>query len=1021
MLKRIAKITGIVLIVLTALLLVLPFAFKSRILELAKTEINKNVNANVQFTDISLSFFRHFPSLAVGLESLSITGKDEFAKDTLIAAKRIDVAINLFSLFGDQMRISSVTIDEPRIHAIVNKDGRANWDIAMPDTSTVAAPETGPGFNIQLKKYSINDGYIHYADLEGNMSSEIFHLNHSGSGDFTADLFTLSTHTSAASVSFTYANIPYLINAKTTLDADIAVDNKTDKYSFKTDDIALNDLKLSADGYFQFVNDTTYGMDIKFNAPSTEFKTLLSLVPAVYQNDFAKIKTSGKALFNGFVKGEYNSVKMPAYSVNLNVENGFFQYPDLPQPVQNIMIAMKVENPDGITDNTIVDISKGHIEFGNDPFDFNLILKKPVTDQYIDARLKGKLNLAQVTQFVKLSGDTKLSGMIDADATAKGNVSVITQQKPGPFSANGFINVTNLNYSSSDFPQPVRNSNIQIKFSNPDGVADHTVIHIPAAHVEIGNDPVDFNVLLQNPASRLDFSGSAKGKFNLANAAQFTSLEPGTKLSGLLSANINFNGNKTDIDKAAYDKIKLSGNLDLSNLLYASKDYPDGVSISTATFTFNPKNITLNSLKAKYLQSNITASGAIDNAIGYALKDEPVAGTLQVHADKLNLNDFMGTTSTTDTADTKTTSSASAPFAVPKNVAFTLTAGVDELTYDKTTYQNLKGTVAIKDETVALKDLQMDALDGKIGLNGTYSTKADKKNPVVSLSYDVKELSVEKAFYAFNTVQQLMPIGKFISGVVSSQLTLDGKLGGDMSPVISSLTGKGSLLLLEGVLKKFAPLEKIAQTLNVADLNGMTLKDIKTYFEFNSGKVLVKPFHVKVKDIDMEIGGMHGLDQSLNYVIGMKVPRSLLGTQGNALINNLAQQASNKGIPVKLSDYINLNIKMGGTITNPKINTDFKEVAGDAVADMKQQAADFARQEINNTKQTLQDSAKAIKNEIVKDVKAEIANQLLGGNKDSSGSGKALENTKKNTEEAVKNTLKNLLKRKPTKDTAKGG
>ena len=200
---------------------------------------------------------------------------------------------------------------------------------------------------------------------------------------------------------------------------------------------------------------STYGMDIKFNAPSTEFKTLLSLVPAIYNNDFAKIKTSGKAVFNGFVKGEYNSVKMPAYNINLNVEDGFFQYPDLPQPVKNIGLAVKVENPDGVTDHTVVNISKGHIEFGNDPFDFTLLLKNPDTVQYIEAAVKGKLNLAQVTKFVKLSGNTKLSGLLDADASAKGNMAVITQQKPGPFTANGFINITNLNYSSNDFPQPI--------------------------------------------------------------------------------------------------------------------------------------------------------------------------------------------------------------------------------------------------------------------------------------------------------------------------------------------------------------------------------------------------------------------------------------------------------------------------------------------------------------------------------------------------------------------------------------
>jgi len=298
----------------------------------------------------------------------------------------------------------------------------------------------------------------------------------------------------------------------------------------------------------------------------------------------------------------------------------------LPQPVKNIDLAINVDNPDGITDHTVVNISKGHIEFGNDPFDFTLLLKNPVTVQYIEAAVKGKLNLAQVTHFVKLSGNTKLSGLLDADASAKGNLAVIMQQKPGPFTANGFINITGLNYSSNDFPQPISNSNLQIKFENPDGVVDHTTIQIPAAYLEIGNNPIDFNVLIKNPATVLYFDGAAKGKFNLASVSQFSTLKPGIQLSEILSADIVFKGNKAAIDKKEYEKINTSGTFNLSDVNYVSKDYPGGVKVKNAAFTFNPKNITLNSLSAEYLKSNITANGSIDNAIGYALKDEPISG-----------------------------------------------------------------------------------------------------------------------------------------------------------------------------------------------------------------------------------------------------------------------------------------------------------------------------------------------------------------------------------------------------------
>ena len=50
-------------------------------------------------------------------------------------------------------------------------------------------------------------------------------------------------------------------------------------------------------------------MDIKFNCKQTEFKSLLSLVPAVYAKDFASVKTAGKLSLNGFAKGIYNDKK----------------------------------------------------------------------------------------------------------------------------------------------------------------------------------------------------------------------------------------------------------------------------------------------------------------------------------------------------------------------------------------------------------------------------------------------------------------------------------------------------------------------------------------------------------------------------------------------------------------------------------------------------------------------------------------------------------------------------------------
>ncbi|RYY53387.1 MAG: hypothetical protein EOO09_18195 [Chitinophagaceae bacterium] len=1020
--KKFLKITGITVLVIVALLFLIPMLFKKQITSLVKKEINKSLTAKVDFGDVNLSVFRHFPKVSIALENLSVVGSPAFPKDTLLSAKSLDVSANLMSVIkGDNIEVSGIFIESPRIRALVNKNGQPNWDIMKPSTDTSTSTDTAASaFNLSLQKYRITDGYIYYNDESAGMSTEIGGLNHEGSGDFTQDLFTLKTKTDADAVSFTYAAIPYLVNTNTSIDADIEIDNRTSKYTFKTDDINLNNLKLSTNGFFQLVNDSTYAMDINFKTPSNDFRDILSMIPAIYKTDFDKIKTSGKAAFEGFVKGTYSPQQLPAYDVKLQVDNGSFQYPELPQPVKNIQISLQASNPDGKFDNTSINLSKGHLEMGNDPFDFRFIFQKPESARYIDAAAKGKLDLAQVSQFVKLENGMKLGGIVNADISAKGNMLTSTGGIDQGFTAGGFLDIANLLFQSKDFPQPIRNGNMKIQVANTGGVADNTTVQISQGHIEVGNDPFDFTLLLKRPMTAIDFDGTAKGRFTLDNVKQFVTLEPGTTLTGVLNADVAFTGNKTAIDKGEYDKINIRGNAGLANLKYVDNDYPKGISVPVVSAAFNPQTVSINTFNGSYLGSSFSGSGVINNLIGYAMKDEPLKGTLAVEVDKMNLNDWMGTEEVTAT---ETAPASAEPFAVPANLNLVLNAKAGQVTYDKVNYNNINGSLVIADETVRLQNIRTEALDGTIAVSGSYSTKVHEKEPDISLTYDIKDVSVQKAFLAFNTIQKLMPIGQFLDGKLTSSLAMHGNLLSNMMPDITSLTGNGSLLLLQGVLRKFGPLEKLANTLQIEDLKNITVKDIKNYIEFANGKVLVKPFTIKVKDIEMEIGGMHGFDQTIDYVVAMKVPRKYLGTQGNNLVNGLVSQANNKGIPVKLSDIIDLNVKMKGSMTNPSISTDLKQVAGDAVNDLREQAQDFAQAKLDSAKARAKDSLQVVKekltNELKNEVKDKLTEKLFG--RDTTAAPKSSDSTKGSTEKVIKNTLKDLLnkKKKNTADTTR--
>jgi hypothetical protein len=900
MVKRILKIVVIVVVVLILTAIAIPYFFKDKIVAIVKTELNKNLNAKVDFKDVDISLFRHFPKLAVALEELQVVNIAPFDGDTLLAVKRIDVALNLMSVIkGGDMKIYNINLQQPRIHAIVNREGVANWDITKPDTAVVSAADTSKqAFSLNLQQYKIEDAYINYDDQQGNMQLIVDGLTHQGNGDFTQDQFTLQTSTVANALTFKYGLIPYLANAKTKLDADFLIDNTSSTYTFKNGKAWLNNLELALQGYFKLVNDSTYGMDVSFKAPSTNFKDLLSLIPAIYKQDFSNIKTEGTAAFDGFVKGTYSATQMPAFGLNLAVKNGFFQYPDLPKPVKNIQLSLKISNPDGVPDHTIVDMPAAHLEMDDTPLDMRLLVKTPISDLYVDAAAKGKLDLSKVTQFVKLENGTQLTGLLDADMTAKGNMSAIEKQQ--------------------------------------------------------------------------------------------------------------------------YDRFYAAGTLQLNNMLYKSKDYPDGVKINNLQLSFNPKNVAVKQLNGQYLGTNFEATGEVNNMLAYMFKNEPLDGKLIAKADEINLDKWMGT-APTPAASTTTVDTAAMPFAVPANLNFNIQAAVNKVHYDKLDMTNLSGSLLLKDETVNMQQLKANALQGNMEINGSYSTKNSKVNPDINVSYNVQQLDVQQTFMAFNTVQKLMPIAQFLSGKISSQLTMQGKLGKDMSPILSSLTGDGNLLLIEGFLKKFAPVDQLASQLNIAQLKDISLRDIKNYFSFENGRVKVNPFKVNINGLQMLIGGTHGFDQTMDYTLQLALPRSIIGQQGNSLINNLVTQAQSKGIPVNVSDSIHLQVLMAGNFTKPSIKTDLQETANRTVDNLKTQATELVKNKIDTVKNAVRDTLQQVKQQATNALKDELKKQLTGGKDSTIADQKPLQQAGKQAEQTLKNTFNNLLKKKNnnTKDSTK--
>ena len=561
--KWIAGILGGILLLILILLFIVPILFKDKIKTKVEQVINESVNAQVRFDGYKLGFFRNFPNLSFSLNNVAVTGIDNFQGDTLAAFKSFDLVFDVSSLFKKSgYEVKSVILDRAVVNAMVLKDGSANWDIAKESTEAEAevTDTTASTLKLQLKQVEIRNTSISYNDAESDMAARINNLNFSLSGDMTGSETDLLIGLNIGELDLIMEGVRYLNNA--IVDAKIGLLANLDemKFTFGENYLALNDLKLNFTGMVAMPEDDIE-TDLKFGTVNTSFKTLLSLIPAVYMTDYQDLSASGEFTLDGTAKGIYSDADstLPDIAIDLSVNNGLISYPALPEKIKDINIKLNAFIDGRDMDKTTANIDRFHFELAGNPFDMTFALKTPLSDPDIKGSLIGKIDLAALTKAIPLDS-ISLSGIIDMSVKMSGRLSMIEKEQYDKFQAAGNVGVQNMLVDMTGYPK--------IMIDDAGLVFSPAYAELTNADLKVG-DKSDFHISgkLENYLPYILKDETIKGNLTLRSdfvdvtdilskiASDTTVIEDTTSLAVIkIPENIDFDFNAT-VSKFKYDNI----------------------------------------------------------------------------------------------------------------------------------------------------------------------------------------------------------------------------------------------------------------------------------------------------------------------------------------------------------------------------------------------------------------------------------------------------------------------------------
>jgi len=589
--------------------------------------------------------------------------------------------------------------------------------------------------------------------------------------------------------------------------------------------------------------------------------------------------------------------------------------------------------------------------------------------------------ISLIPAFYKTGYESMLaSGNVELFAKVKGQLDDVNL--PG---WDAGLKVANASIKYPDLPGKIENIAVDARSQFAGGSKlDNMTVDVDKFHLDFVGNVVDATLKLRNIVSDPQIKSTLLAKVDLASVKQIMPLDEGEKYEGKLKADIQLDGKMSHIEKEQYDQFKALGMLQLNDFIYESPELSQEVKIQEVLFRFAPQYLALDKLDAKMGKSDFALNGTVDNYMGYLFRDELLKGKFNLTSRFMDLDELMNVVPASESEATEqgentptNQEGTEEGIEIPGNIDFKLNTNISKARFNGIDMHDIRGEVLLKDRKASLSDLTLRAMGGNIGLSGDYDTKNPAK-PKANFGYRLDGLNIQELSSNFLTVEKLAPITKHVSGKISSHFNMSTDLTPNLDPLLASINGAGDFSSALLKLSDVKVMDKISEATKLKNLNNQTLNNVKTRFKIEDGAIEIQPFDILMGDIKTNVSGKMGLDQNINYDLKMTIPREKipkemiqLVEQATAKVNSLAPKLNVNLIP----NEIPINVKVVGTVSDPKVTTNFKEKLLEATGNAKDALINEVKDKVNETIDKAKDSVKAVVTDAVDKAKEELEKQ----------------------------------------------
>jgi AsmA protein len=889
---KIAKYFGITFIVILGLLFLTPIVFEDQIKEQIKKTANERLSAELNYSDVSVSFFRHFPSLTLTLEDLSLNGSAPYKNEKFITAKEVSFGINVASLiFSKSVKIDQIYLSDSFINVKVNPNGEANYNVYKSQKQSTQ-PKDSSEAALKLERIEILNSKIIYDDKSTKVHFDALGFNYLGKGDLNKAVFDLYSKAKIEKLNIVYEDEPYLMNKKIDADLITKININSLSFFFQQNNLKINQLLVDLKGKFDILKDG-YNMDFVIKSDNSNLYDVFTAFPPKYITWLSQTEIKGKANLLFTLKGKYITSQNIAPDLNLDVKinDGFVNYNKSAFPVSNLNLDIKTKVPSLNPDLVIVEAKNLSLNINQDYLKSKFLVKGVNTPD-INGQFNAKIDLEKLTRALGIP-NIQLKGALVSDVKVNG----VFDQKNKRFPiTNGKIDLKNGYLKTPYYPNPITNITINSKIENQKGTFQDLKVNLKPVQFTFEGKPVFVQADLSN-FDDLTYDVKAKGELDVNRIYKVFS-QKGLDLDGFVKADLVLKGKQSDAEKGNYSKLHNKGTLELRNIGIASEYLPKKFIIKEGIFKINQDKMSFNNFLAAYGQSDFKMNGYLQNVFNYATTNTGILrGSFKVTARYINVDEFMSATDpNTSVAQNPAPKTETKPAAnkqtgviiIPTNLNLQLFASAEKVNFDKLNLQNATGNLSMKNGKLTMQNTGFNLIGCNVSMNANYQAVTPQK---ANFDYSIKaaDFDIKRAYNEVEVFRKMASAAEKAQGIVSLDYQLKGRLNGNMEPVYPSLVGGGTLSVKDVKVRGLKMFNAVSKQTNSESMKNPDVSkvDIKTTVKNNI--ITVERFKFKFAGFRPRIEGTTSLDGKMNLKMRLGlppfgifgIPLTVTGTQDN--------------------------------------------------------------------------------------------------------------------------------------------